>query len=101
MSSNFARSAEQLAALYQKADATAQIQFSAGSSGKLYAQVEHGAPFDFFLSADSERPEMLEQKGLAVAGSRFTYAYGRRWIGTRAPDDRNRGGRAAAVRPGS
>lgn len=48
-----------------------------GSSGKLYAQVTKGAPFDALLSADKERPEKLESEGHAVAGSRFTYAVGK------------------------
>ena len=50
---------------------------SSGSSGKLYAQIKHGAPFDVFFSADSKRPQLLEAEGLAVAGSRFAYAAGR------------------------
>lgn len=48
-----------------------------GSTGKLYAQIFHGAPFDAFLAADAERPRRLERDGLAVAGSRFTYAIGK------------------------
>lgn len=47
-----------------------------GSSGKQYAQIIHGAPFDAFFSADSARPALLEELGKAVPGSRFTYAYG-------------------------
>ena len=54
-----------------------QILVSSGSSGKLYVQIQHGAPFDLFFSADAQRPELLEQEGLAVSGSRFTYAVGR------------------------
>jgi molybdate transport system substrate-binding protein len=76
VASNFSRTAEDLAAAFSKATGHA-VSFSAGSSGKLYAQVENGAPFDVFLSADAERPQQLEQKGFAVAGSRFTYALGR------------------------
>ncbi len=48
-----------------------------GSSGKFYSQIKHGAPFDVFFSADRERPQRLEQDGVAVRGSRFTYAVGR------------------------
>src|SRR5262245_42173382 len=59
------------------AEGGAQIEISAGSSGQLYAQIENGAPFDVFLSADQKRPQALEQKGLAVPGTRFTYAIGR------------------------
>ncbi len=49
---------------------------SHGSTGKLYAQIINGAPFDVFLAADTERAALLEQSGLAVAGSRRTYATG-------------------------
>lgn len=52
----------------------AQISF--GSSGKLYAQIRNGAPFEVFLSADQSKPITLEQQGLAVPKSRFTYAIG-------------------------
>ncbi len=48
-----------------------------GSTGKLYAQIVNGAPFDMLLAADRERPRLLEESGRAVAGSRFTYAVGR------------------------
>ncbi|MDH3647836.1 MAG: molybdate ABC transporter substrate-binding protein [Gammaproteobacteria bacterium] len=52
------------------------VRISAGSSGKLYAQILHGAPFDVFMSADELRPEKLEQNGLGVSGTRFSYALG-------------------------
>jgi len=48
-----------------------------GSSGKHYAQIMNGAPFDVFFSADIERARMLEQEGRVVAGTRFTYALGK------------------------
>ena len=48
-----------------------------GSSGKHYAQIMSGAPFDVFFSADIERARMLEQEGKIVAGTRFTYALGK------------------------
>jgi molybdate transport system substrate-binding protein len=48
-----------------------------GSTGKLFAQITHGAPFDVFLAADEERPRRLEAEGLGIAGSRFTFAEGR------------------------
>lgn len=50
---------------------------SSGSSGKFYAQIKHGAPFDVFFSADVTRPQLIEEEELAVPGSRFTYAIGR------------------------
>lgn len=48
-----------------------------GSTGRFYAQVRNGAPFEVLLAADQETPAKLESEGLAVAGSRFTYAVGR------------------------
>ncbi len=52
------------------------VQPSFGSSGKFYAQIKNGAPFQVLLSADAETPARLEREGLTVAGSRFTYAIG-------------------------
>ncbi|MBV1913903.1 MAG: molybdate ABC transporter substrate-binding protein [Pseudomonadales bacterium] len=49
---------------------------SFGSSGKLYAQIRNGAPFEVFLSADQSKPNALVQQGLAVEGSQFTCARG-------------------------
>ncbi len=54
-----------------------RLRLSAGSTGKLYAQIRHGAPFDLFLAADAERPRRLEREGATVPGSRYTYAVGR------------------------
>ncbi len=51
-------------------------QLISGASGAMFLQIKHGAPFDIFLSADSKRPKLLEQSGLASANSRATYALG-------------------------
>lgn len=48
-----------------------------GSTGKHYAQVKNGAPFDAFFAADAERPKRLEEEGVVQSGSRFTYAMGK------------------------
>ncbi|MBF0171407.1 MAG: molybdate ABC transporter substrate-binding protein [Nitrospinae bacterium] len=53
------------------------LTISSGSTGKLYAQIGAGAPFDLFFSADDERPARLEAEGMMVVGSRFPYALGR------------------------
>ncbi len=48
-----------------------------GSSGKHYAQIINGAPFDIFFSADTERARLLEQSEMTESGTRFTYALGK------------------------
>ncbi len=53
------------------------VTLAFGSSGKLFAQIRHGAPFDVFLSADQEKPHKLIEAGLAEDGSQSTYALGR------------------------
>ena len=54
-----------------------KIVLISGSSGKHFAQIINGAPFDIFFSADKVRPTLLEKKGMSESGSRFTYALGR------------------------
>lgn len=53
-----------------------KVRISSASTGVLYNQIRQGAPFDVFLSADSERPALLEQQNLIVANSRATFALG-------------------------
>ena len=76
VASNFLPAAHALADRLQ-AETGHHVALSAGATGKLAAQIAQGAPFDAFLSADAAAPERLEAEGLAVAGSRFTYALGR------------------------
>jgi len=53
-----------------------KITVIVASSGTLFSQISHGAPYDLFLSADSERPQLLVKQHLALADSLFTYALG-------------------------
>lgn len=76
VASNFAEAAQMLANNYVAASGD-EISLAIGSTGKLYAQIVHGAPFDVLLAADQARPARLEAEGFGVAGSRFTYAQGR------------------------
>lgn len=76
VAANFTAPMQKIAADFEKATGhTAQLAF--GSTGKFYAQIKNGAPFEIFLSADEETPAKLEKEGAAVAGSHFTYAVGR------------------------
>ena len=76
VAANFAVPAETLAAAFE-AETGTSVSVSSGSSGALFAQITQGAPFAIFLSADAARPKALEDQGLAIAGSRFTYALGK------------------------
>lgn len=76
VAANFTDATRDIVPLFEKATGHT-VKVSYGSTGKLYAQIEHGAPFEVFLAADSKRPIMAERDGLAVKGSRFTYAVGK------------------------
>ena len=73
---NFSDAAREIGALF-KAKSGYRPLFSFGATGQLYTQIAQGAPFDVFLAADQARPERAVAEGLAVADSRFTYAWGR------------------------
>jgi molybdate transport system substrate-binding protein len=76
VASNFSNTMQSLVTEFEKTS-DYHIALSFGSSGKFYAQITHGAPYELFFSADQVKPEALQQDGLVVAGSRFTYAIGR------------------------
>ncbi len=73
---NFTAPMKLIAAAFEKETGHKAV-LSFGATGKFYAQISHGAPFDVFLSADDETPARLEKEGVAVTGSRFTYATGK------------------------
>lgn len=74
VATNFVKPAEKLAADYKTASGN-EISVSGGATGKLYAQIGEGAPFDALLSADAKTPAKLVSDGNAV-GEPFTYATG-------------------------
>ncbi len=77
VAASFLPAARPLARRWARAAGAPLPRLSAASTGALYAQIRHGAPFDVLLAADAERPARLEREGLAVPGTRFTYALGR------------------------
>jgi molybdate transport system substrate-binding protein len=84
VAANFTEPAKAIAAAFKaKTGHTATLSF--GSSGQFYTQIAHGAPYEVFLSADAERPRKAEQEGLAVAGTRYTYAVGRLVLYSKTP----------------
>jgi len=75
VAANFVEAMQRIAADFE-AQTAHRVVLSSGSSGRIYAQIGNGAPYDLFFSADQAKPEALEQAGLVVPGSRFTYAVG-------------------------
>jgi molybdate transport system substrate-binding protein len=76
VAANFAEPVKAIAAVLEKTTGHT-LKITVGSSGRLYAQIRNGAPFDVLLSADTAAPAQLESDGLAQPGSRFTYATGK------------------------
>lgn len=85
VAANFQSTLSEIATHFEKSSGHTTL-ISSGSSGKLYAQIKHGAPFDVFFSADAIRPRLIEEEGLAMPGSRFTYAVGRLTLWSPDPD---------------
>lgn len=75
VAANFTEPAKEIAAAYERHTGD-KVTLTFGSSGQFFTQISQGAPFQVFLSADADRPIKAEQAGLAVAGTRFTYAVG-------------------------
>lgn len=84
VAANFLATLQHVADDFSKQSAD-HILISSGSTGKLYAQIVHGAPYEIFLAADAERPQRLEREGYAVKGTRYTYARGRLALWSRDP----------------
>ena len=76
VAANFIAPMQKIAQAFEQ-DTGHKAQLAFGATGKFYAQIKNGAPFALLLAADDETPARLEKEGLAIAGTRFTYATGR------------------------
>lgn len=76
VAANFSAPMKLIALDFEK-DTGHKAILSIGATGKFYAQIISGAPFDVFLAADDITPARLEKEGVAVGGSHFTYATGK------------------------
>ena len=76
VASNFVAPMHRIAAEFEKTTGH-QARLVVGSTGKFYAQIKAGAPFQLLLAADDETPARLVREGDGVAGSPFTYAIGK------------------------
>lgn len=75
VAANFTAPMQAIAAEFEK-DTGHRAMVAYGATGKFYAQIRNGAPFEVFLAADDSTPRRLEAEGAGVPGSRFTYAIG-------------------------
>jgi molybdate transport system substrate-binding protein len=85
VAANFTTPMKTIAADFEKATGHKAI-LSFGATGKFYAQITNGAPFDILLAADDETPKKLDNEKSTVAGSRFTYAIGKLVLWSAKPD---------------
>lgn len=76
VAANFTAPMKLIAAEFERSSGHKAL-LSFGGTGKFYAQIRNGAPFEILLAADAETPRRLEQEGLGVAGSSITYAVGK------------------------
>ena len=76
VAANFAAPMQRIAAEFEK-DTGHKVIVALGGTGKLYAQIVNGAPYELFLSADSATPRRLAQEGFGDDASRFTYGQGK------------------------
>ncbi len=85
VAANFTGPMQVISALFEK-DTGHKTVLSFGATGKFYAQIKNGAPFEVLLSADDETPARLAKEGAAVGGSAFTYAIGKLVLWSANPD---------------
>jgi molybdate transport system substrate-binding protein len=84
VAANFAAPMQKIAQAFEQ-DTGHKALLAFGATGKFYAQIKNGAPFAVLLSADDETPARLEKEGVAIAGTRFTYAIGRLALWSKNP----------------
>ena len=84
VAANFAAPMQKLAAAFEQ-DTGHQAVLALGSTGRFFAQIKNGAPFQVLLAADSDTPARLEREGAAVPGTRRTYAIGTLVLWSRQP----------------
>ncbi len=75
VAANFTAPMKQIAAEFEQATGHKAL-VAYGATGKFYAQIANGAPFEVFLAADNRVPAKLAEEGRALADTRFTYALG-------------------------
>ena len=75
VAANFAKTLEDITAQFEK-DTGHKVLATPGATGKFYAQIVNGAPFEILISADDETPRKLAKEAKAITETQFTYAIG-------------------------
>ncbi|NHZ90527.1 molybdate ABC transporter substrate-binding protein [Massilia sp. CCM 8733] len=76
VAANFTAPMKEIAAAFER-ESGHKVLTTIGATGKFYAQIKNGAPFQVLLAADDDTPARLEREGSAAPGTRFTYAIGK------------------------
>ena len=76
VASNFAEPIAEIITHFEQ-DTGHSVDMATGSSGRFYAQIVNGAPFQIFFSADQEKIDQLQSASLIAESYRFTYAIGK------------------------
>jgi molybdate transport system substrate-binding protein len=84
VAANFTAPMQKIAKAFEQ-ETGHKAMLSFGSTGNFYAQIRNGAPFHVLLAADDDTPLKIEQEGLGVPGSRFTYAIGKLVLWSKQP----------------
>ena len=84
VAANFTAPMQKIAKAFEK-ETGHTLALSFGSTGKFYAQIKNGAPFEVLFAADDETPARLEREGQGVEGTRFTYAIGKLVLWSKQP----------------
>ena len=85
VAANFTAPMQKIAQAFEQ-DTEHKALLAFGATGKFFAQIKNGAPFEVLLAADDETPARLEKESLAVPGTRFTYATGRLALWSKQPN---------------
>ena len=84
VAANFTAPMRKIAARFEQ-DTGHKATLAFGSTGRFYAQIRNGAPFEVLLAADDETPARIEREGLGVSGSSYTYAIGKLVLWSKQP----------------
>ncbi|MBK5963243.1 molybdate ABC transporter substrate-binding protein [Thiocystis minor] len=85
VAANFTAPMKEIAAAFEQ-ETGHQVKAAYGATGKFYAQIKNGAPFEAFLAADDTTPTKLVEEGVALKESQFTYAVGTLVLWSAQPD---------------